>query len=49
MWLVDFPPDDPPGVAYPLCDTHAGKLTPPVGWVLHDRRDPNPPLFRDVA
>jgi len=21
-----------------LCETHAARMTPPVGWVLHDRR-----------
>ncbi|HHC09302.1 MAG TPA: DUF3499 family protein [Actinobacteria bacterium] len=47
-WLVDLVAD-PPGTGYPLCEGHARRIVPPVGWVLHDRRRPEPPLFRDVA
>jgi hypothetical protein len=30
--------------AYDLCERHAGRLTPPRGWQLRDRRvaDPHP-------
>jgi Protein of unknown function (DUF3499) len=28
-----------------LCGRHADLLTPPIGWVLHDRRTPLTTLF----
>jgi len=28
------------GTGYGLCDRHADRLSPPVGWVLEDRRTP---------
>ncbi len=48
VWLVEIGADEP---GYPLCEVHAARLTPPVGWVLTDRRRPVRPLFvaRDVA
>ncbi len=47
-WLVDFAGERIDGTGYPLCVTHADRITPPLGWVLHDRRVPEP-SFRDVA
>jgi hypothetical protein len=38
-WLADLESRPAPaGIA--LCDRHADAITPPVGWVLHDRRAP---------
>ena len=40
------------GSAYPLCEDHAERFTPPVGWTLVDRRERTVrPLFtsREVA
>jgi hypothetical protein len=51
IWLDDLfhPPE--PNTGYPLCGRHAGRLTPPVGWTLSDRRAQTRPLLaaRDVA
>lgn len=33
---------------YPMCERHAGATTPPVGWVLHDRRSAVRPLFTEL-
>lgn len=43
-WLVDSKGSPAPGTRYPLCTVHADRVTPPVGWVLHDRRS-QPTLF----
>ena len=48
-WLVDLAAAAGTGTGYPLCGAHAGRTTPPVGWVLHDRRPSEPSSFRDVA
>jgi len=40
--LTDLTPI-PPGI--PLCETHAGRRTPPMGWTLTDLRQPERPLF----
>ncbi len=47
-WLVDSEGSVAPGTRYPLCTTHADRVTPPVGWVLHDRRS-QPTLFAQVG
>jgi hypothetical protein len=43
-WLVDSGGSVDPGTRYPLCTKHADRVTPPQGWVLHDRRS-QPTLF----
>ena len=43
-WLVDSEGSILPGTRYPLCTTHADRVTPPLGWILHDRRS-QPTLF----
>ncbi len=50
VWLYDDP-GGPPAGAYPLCELHADRLTPPQAWTLTDRREAAPPLpfRRDVA
>lgn len=37
-WLYDSGGANDEGTRYPLCTAHADRVTPPVGWVLHDRR-----------
>ncbi len=39
VWVDDFAPSSIPGTTYAMCETHAGRLTPPVGWTLTDRRN----------
>lgn len=36
-WLDELTPEREPH-CYDLCDQHAGRLTPPSGWRLEDRR-----------
>lgn len=36
-WLDELTPEREPH-CYDLCATHAGRLTPPTGWRLEDRR-----------
>ncbi|MDP3984246.1 MAG: DUF3499 family protein, partial [Acidimicrobiia bacterium] len=36
IWLDDLTVADAPG--YAMCGHHAGRLTPPLGWTLTDRR-----------
>lgn len=36
IWLEDLVAADLPG--YAMCASHAGRLTPPLGWTLTDRR-----------
>ena len=45
VWLDDLDPTAMPAGSYALCDTHADRLTPPVGWTLSDRRGRVRPLF----
>lgn len=45
IWLDDLRQPVPDGSGYPMCEEHAGRLTPPVGWTLVDRRQPVRPLF----
>ena len=45
VWLGDLAPPIDPGSAYAMCERHANRLTPPVGWLLNDRRSVLRPLF----
>lgn len=45
VWLADLTRPVTPGAEYAMCETHAERLTPPVGWTLVDRRQPVRPLF----
>ncbi|MDJ0923850.1 MAG: DUF3499 family protein [Acidimicrobiia bacterium] len=45
MWLSDIEGQLEPGAGYLLCVQHAGRLSPPVGWTLVDRRSPMARLF----
>ena len=45
VWLDDLVVPIETGGGYAMCETHAGRLTPPVGWTLVDRRDVDRPLF----
>lgn len=45
VWLDDLVEPVVPGSAYAMCEKHAGRLTPPVGWTLVDRRTAARPLF----
>lgn len=45
VWLDDITDPVPPGAGYPLCEVHAERMSPPVGWTLVDRRAPVRPLF----
>jgi hypothetical protein len=38
VWLGHFTVSVQPGAAYPMCDGHAGRMTPPLGWTLTDGR-----------
>lgn len=44
IWLDDFHGRVGPG-GYAMCDPHADRVTPPIGWGITDRRDPVRPLF----
>jgi hypothetical protein len=45
VWLRDLTGPVSPGAEDAMCETHAERLTPPVGWTLIDRRQPIRPLF----
>jgi len=45
VWLRDLTRPVSPGAEYALCETHAERLTPPMGWTLIDWRQPIRPLF----
>jgi hypothetical protein len=45
VWVDDITAPVMVGTQYALCETHAERLTPPVGWTLVDRRRPVRPLF----
>lgn len=51
IWLADLDGPIPAGAGYAMCETHANRLSPPVGWMLNDRRQPIRQLFptREVA
>lgn len=45
VWIMPFDPDA--GYrAGALCRRHADAMVVPVGWMLDDRRDPEPRLFK---
>lgn len=48
VWLDDLTEEIPAGAGYPMCEAHAGGLTPPVGWTLVDRRQDVRPLFASL-
>jgi hypothetical protein len=48
IWLLDLTAPVTPGTGYAMCEEHAGRLTPPVGWTLVDRRRPVRPLFASL-
>jgi len=48
VWLDDLREPIVPGAGYAMCEDHAGRLTPPVGWTLVDRRRPVRPLFASL-
>ena len=37
-WLFDSGSGRREGTTYPMCGSHADRVTTPIGWVLHDRR-----------
>jgi hypothetical protein len=39
IWLVDLPSGSDGHGGYAMCERHAGRLRPPVGWRLHDDRE----------
>jgi len=49
VWLDDLTEPVAPGAGYPLCESHAGRMTPPIGWTLIDRREDIRPLFASLA
>ena len=48
VWLDDLVASPTPGAEYALCEAHADKMTPPVGWKLVDRRRELRPLFASL-
>ena len=48
VWLEDMAAPVAQGHGYPMCEVHAGRLTPPVGWTLVDRRRDVRPLFASL-
>jgi hypothetical protein len=48
VWLDDLFDPIEPGAGYAMCEQHAGRLTPPVGWTLVDRRQQDRPLFASL-
>lgn len=51
VWLDDMDEGADTIAGYPLCETHASRFVPPVGWMLTDLRSRVTPLFvsREVA
>ena len=49
VWLDDLSGPVAPGAQYAMCEMHAERMSPPVGWTLVDRRRPVRPLFVEVA
>ena len=45
VWIDDHVGPIEPLTGYAFCERHATRLTPPMGWVLTDRRAPVRPLF----
>ena len=48
VWLDDLAEPVELGAAYPMCEEHAGRMSPPVGWTLVDRRTAVRPLFASL-
>jgi hypothetical protein len=48
LWLDDIVEPVVPGRGYAMCEHHAGRMTPPVGWTLVDRRRTIRPLFASL-
>jgi len=48
VWLDEIVAPVVPGSAYPMCEGHAERFTPPVGWTLVDRRRQVRPLFASL-
>jgi Protein of unknown function (DUF3499) len=48
VWLRDLAAMPAIGIDYALCEMHANRFTPPVGWVLTDSRSSDRPLFRTL-
>ena len=48
-WLFDADSDYRGGTTYPMCAAHADRVTTPIGWVLHDRRNPLRGAVGEVA
>ncbi len=44
-WLFDFEAETPRRGGHPLCERHANRFTPPLGWALDDRRRDMRTLF----
>ncbi len=51
VWVDDLAGDGPVTPGYAMCEAHAERVSPPVGWTLTDLRTPVRPLFvdREVA
>lgn len=51
IWLDDLAETGDLAGIYPMCESHANRMSPPVGWTLTDLRRPVRPLFvsREVA
>jgi Protein of unknown function (DUF3499) len=47
VWLDDAPSEA--GDEWALCDGHAGRLRPPQGWALVDRRVVRPDRYEPPA
>ena len=45
IWLTDLDGPIDNGSGYAMCEMHANRLTPPVGWMLTDGRRPLRQLF----
>lgn len=48
VWLDDLYEPIGVGAGWAMCQGHADRLTPPVGWTLLDRRAAERPLFADL-
>lgn len=48
VWLDDLDAPVMAGDGYPMCEEHAERMTPPVGWTLVDRRRLIRPLFASL-
>jgi hypothetical protein len=48
VWLDDIVEPIRTGTGWPMCDDHAERMTPPVGWILVDRRGSERRLFSSL-